>query len=94
MKNALLNLSKSLSTLERASRPASLPLELPPELIDYVASSRNPDIYSREFVEVVQAKNKRLREVQNGLGILREELVAEIGKVIPEMSGKVKREEK
>jgi hypothetical protein len=33
----------------------------PPEIIDYVDSARNPDIYTREFVELVQRGNQDLR---------------------------------
>ena len=30
---------------------------IPPEIIDYVDDGRNPDIYTREFVELVQRGN-------------------------------------
>ena len=34
---------------------------IPPDILSYIDDGRNPDIYTREFVEIVQKKNAHLR---------------------------------
>lgn len=38
-----------------------LNVQLPPELIEYVQSSRNPDIFTRDFVESTMKYNQDLK---------------------------------
>ena len=54
-------------------------MQVPPEILSYVDEGRNPDIYSREFVETVQRGNVMLKGRAQGLAgfrdALRDELV-------------------
>lgn len=67
----------SLQKLSAAS--VALPASVPPEIIDYIEDGRNPDIYTREFVELVQKNNMYLKgksEACRGFrDVLAEELV-------------------
>lgn len=59
------NVAKSLSTLDKIVKKPDNPLHnlrVAPEIIEYVDDARNPDIFSREFVELVQRGNS----VMNG----------------------------
>ncbi|KAI9803638.1 MAG: RNA polymerase II mediator complex subunit [Piccolia ochrophora] len=51
----LTHLVSSLKTLQStAAAPSLADIVIPPEIIAYVEDGRNPDIYTREFVELVQ----------------------------------------
>src|ERR1700712_1273701 len=52
--------SQELQPETDPSNPSLASIQLPPEIIDYVDSARNPDIYTREFVELVQRGNQDL----------------------------------
>lgn len=71
-------LTESLAALTTSAR--LLDTIIPPDIIAYVEEGRNPDIYTREFVELVQRKNALLRgkmEAFRGFAeILQEEMKA------------------
>ncbi|KAF4457475.1 hypothetical protein F53441_525 [Fusarium austroafricanum] len=78
-------LSDSLHTLHNsASPPNNLP-SVPPELIDYVEHGRNPDIYTREFVELVRRGNQVMRGKLNAFGTFRDILAENITTAMPEL---------
>ena len=61
------SVAKSLSTLDEVVTKPSNPLHnlrVAPEIIEYVDDARNPDIFSREFVELVQRGNSVLNGKQ------------------------------
>lgn len=64
---------------------SALPDQIPPEIIDYVDSGRNPDIYTREFVELVQKGNQYLKGRSEALTGFRDALGEEMVKAWPEM---------
>ena len=68
----------SLSSLSIAS--TALSTIIPPDIIAYVEQGRNPDIYTREFVELVQKRNSMLKgkieAFQSFAGILEEDMIA------------------
>jgi mediator of RNA polymerase II transcription subunit 10 len=64
---------------------SSLPAQLPPEVIEYVNSGRNPDIYTREFSELVTRGNAYLRGRSLALSSLAGMLSEEIQKEWPDM---------
>ena len=80
-------LTSSLQSLVRNS--PSVPTLLPPEIIEYVDSARNPDIYTREFVELVQRGNAYLRGKSEALQGFRDALAEEMVREWPEMEGLV-----
>lgn len=51
----------------------------------YVENSRNPDIFTREFVETVQRMNQMLNGRVDAYRMLQEQLAIQISSVIPEL---------
>ncbi|OOF97403.1 hypothetical protein ASPCADRAFT_206235, partial [Aspergillus carbonarius ITEM 5010] len=94
------NLTIALSTLSTHTadthHPDSIPsnsnvndppvhsIQLPPEIIDYVDASRNPDIYTREFVELIQRGNQDLRGKKEAFASFRDVLAREMRGAMPE----------
>lgn len=78
-------LSNSLRTLHiTASPPNNLPF-VPPELLEYVENGRNPDIYTREFVELVRRGNQLMRGKMNAFGTFRDVLAEQMNAAMPEL---------
>ncbi|KAI0131618.1 mediator complex, subunit Med10 [Hypoxylon sp. NC0597] len=86
--NELRTLSSNLQAIHaRAVDPApdrALP-HIPPELIQYVDNGRNPDIYTREFVELVRRGNQLARGKQSAFASFRDVLAGEMDKAMPEL---------
>ncbi|OCK82232.1 mediator of RNA polymerase II transcription subunit 10 [Lepidopterella palustris CBS 459.81] len=89
MKREIQNLIQNLVVLTRSA--PSLPLKIPPDVIQYVEQSRNPDIYTREFVELAQRENQKLKGKSEAFAQLRDILAKEIVTAIPEVRGDVKK---
>ncbi|KAL1961286.1 hypothetical protein VTO42DRAFT_14 [Malbranchea cinnamomea] len=66
-------------------------IQLPPEIIDYVDAARNPDIYTREFVELVQRGNQDLKGKVEAFAGFRDILAQEMASAMPECRREVKR---
>ncbi|KAJ5945533.1 Mediator complex subunit Med10 [Penicillium verhagenii] len=73
------------------SNPSLASVQLPPEIIDYVDSARNPDIYTREFVELVQRGNQDLKGKREAFAGFRDVLAREMRSAMPECRGEVDR---
>ncbi|KAH9883553.1 mediator complex, subunit Med10 [Xylariomycetidae sp. FL2044] len=79
------------STLRQIHRAATAPTpedalpRIPPELIQYVDNGRNPDIYTREFVELVRRGNQLMRGKQSAFADFRDALAGEMDKAMPEL---------
>ncbi|KAI4596966.1 RNA polymerase II mediator complex subunit [Pestalotiopsis sp. 9143b] len=82
------SLQQSLQQIHKtATTPSpeqSLP-HVPPELIQYVENGRNPDIYTREFVELVRRGNQLMKGKQLAFRGFRDVLAEEMGKAMPEI---------
>ncbi|KAL8969303.1 MAG: hypothetical protein Q9183_002061 [Haloplaca sp. 2 TL-2023] len=76
-------LSGSLSQLSNDA--STLPTQIPPEIIEYVDDGRNPDIYTREFVELVQKGNQFMKGKSEAFAGFRDALAEEMVKAWPEM---------
>ncbi|XXH04988.1 hypothetical protein Hte_011412 [Hypoxylon texense] len=59
--------------------------QVPPELVQYVDNGRNPDIYTREFVELLRRSNQLMRGKQSAFLAFRDVLAAEMDKAMPEL---------
>ena len=81
-------LTTSLSTLSTVS--SSLPVELPPEIIEFIEEGRNPDIYTRDLIEVVQRGNRYLKGKSEAFAGFRDVLAEEIVKAKPQSKSDVK----
>ena len=81
-----------MSTLKSlAASPSSSVngIELPPEILDYVDGGRNPDVYTREFIELVQRGNAVLNGKQEGFRSFSEIFAREIARAMPECKSQV-----
>ena len=75
---------RSLQDLSTSA--SSLSTLLTPEIIQYVEEGRNPDIYTREFVELVQKNNAYLKGKSEAIREFRDVLADEIMQEWPEMN--------
>jgi mediator of RNA polymerase II transcription subunit 10 len=92
---SLLNLSQSLTTVNHTanqllSAPSSGP-SVPEPLVAYVEKGRNPDIYTREFVELVRRMNQLAKGKQKAFLSMRDTLAREIQRAMPECAADVER---
>ncbi|KAH7382344.1 mediator of RNA polymerase II transcription subunit 10 [Pyrenochaeta sp. MPI-SDFR-AT-0127] len=75
-----------IQNLVKLSQSApSVGIYIPPEVTTYVENSRNPDIFTREFVETVQRMNQMLNGRVDAYRMLQEQLAWQLSSVIPEM---------
>ncbi|KAK8115089.1 uncharacterized protein PG998_000359 [Apiospora kogelbergensis] len=72
------------ATSSTPSPDQALP-HVPPDLVHYVERGRNPDIYTREFVELVRRQNQTMRGKQTAFGSFRDVLAGEMDKAMPEL---------
>jgi mediator of RNA polymerase II transcription subunit 10 len=84
-------LSDSLRTLHAAASPPNTLPSVPPELLEYVENGRNPDIYTREFVELVRRGNQLMRGKMNAFGNFRDVLAEQMNAAMPELREDVAR---
>ncbi|KAI9720856.1 MAG: hypothetical protein M1812_002695 [Candelaria pacifica] len=82
-------LTSHLRVLARTASP--LPIQIPPEIIAYVDEGRNPDIYTREFVELAQKGNQYLKGKSEAFTSFRNALAREIEGALPELKPDVDR---
>lgn len=68
----------------------SVHVDIPPEVTSYVEGSRNPDIFTREFVETVQRMNQLLKGRAEAYSLMRDILAKDIVSAIPELREDVK----
>ncbi|KAI1321870.1 transcription factor subunit Med10 of mediator complex-domain-containing protein [Xylariaceae sp. FL0255] len=80
----LAQLSSALQAVHRMATTKNLP-RVPPELVQYVDNGRNPDIYTREFVELVRRGNQLMRGKQRAFASFRDVLAAQIESALPEL---------
>ncbi|ROT38556.1 hypothetical protein SODALDRAFT_333161 [Sodiomyces alkalinus F11] len=64
---------------------------IPRELVQYVENGRNPDIYTREFVELVRRGNQLMRGKMRAFAALRDTLAGEMRQAMPEVAADVAR---
>ncbi|KAI1374980.1 mediator complex, subunit Med10 [Hypoxylon crocopeplum] len=89
--NELRTLSATLQAIHARSTADSAALgepplpSIPPELVQYVDNGRNPDIYTREFVELVRRGNQLMRGKQQAFASFRDVLAGEMDKAMPEL---------
>lgn len=84
-------LSRSLQTLHTSASPPNTLPSVPPELLEYVENGRNPDIYTREFVELVRRGNQLMRGKMNAFGTFRDVLAEQMTAAMPELRDDVAR---
>ena len=85
----VLSLSSNLQNVSKSAQEVDK--LLPPELLEYVDNGRNPDIYTREFVELVQQGNKYLKGKSQAFADFRDALAKDMVAEWPEMKDAVDR---
>jgi Transcription factor subunit Med10 of Mediator complex len=81
----------ALRTLAASPTSSVAGIELPPEILDYVDGGRNPDVYTREFVELVQRGNVVLNGKQEAFKSFSEVFAQELASAMPETARQVQR---
>lgn len=76
-------------TLKQSAPSASV--DIPPDIILYVESSRNPDVFTREFVELAQRGNQQLKGRAEAYHLFRDTLAKDIVAAMPELREDVTR---
>ena len=74
-----------------ASSSNATPIRVPPELIQYVDGGRNPDIYTREFVELARRGNQLMKGKQEAFASFRDILAREMASALPEVRSDVEK---
>lgn len=89
MKREMHYLIQSLIKLSQSAPHVAI--VIPPEVTSYVENSRNPDVFTREFVETVQRMNQMLKGQTQGYRMMQDLLAKAVIKGIPELEDDVKR---
>lgn len=74
-----------------ATHPTANFPNIPPELIQYVDNGRNPEIYTREFVELARRGNQLMKGKKEAFGSLRDVLAREMSNALPELRDDIDR---
>lgn len=84
-------LSEFLSDARSAASSADdvAGIDVPLDILTYIDHGRNPDIYSREFVELIAKLNQSISGELDALAQFRAELAAEIIEQFPELEAEV-----
>ena len=84
------DLHRSLLQLHTLASSTSAPAtRVPPELIQYVDGGRNPDIYTREFVELARRTNQLMKGKKEAFASFRDILAREMASALPEVRADV-----
>ncbi|CDK24512.1 unnamed protein product [Kuraishia capsulata CBS 1993] len=84
------NINKVIGQLQEISTSHDLKeYSIPMEVLNYVEDGRNPDVYTREFVEVVRKVNQFLNGKAVGFGRFRDVLGDKIIQEFPELTDSV-----
>ncbi|KAF2107422.1 RNA polymeras-like protein II mediator complex subunit 10 [Lophiotrema nucula] len=82
MKREITSLIQNLVTVSREAPRVAI--DIPPEVTAYVEGSRNPDIFTREFVELAQRMNQMLKGRSEGYLLLLDCMLKDCWAAFPE----------
>lgn len=71
------------------SSPYTYQYPIPVDVISYIEDGRNPDIYTREFIEVTAKSNARLKGKMEGFEKLRNVLSDKLIKEFPRLTDEI-----
>ncbi|CDR37597.1 CYFA0S01e12970g1_1 [Cyberlindnera fabianii] len=83
-----LRLNHTIDELQKLQSPATNSLDnvpVPLDVLQYVEDGRNPDVYTREFVETTRKANQHLRGKMMAMRDLRDVLGKKIASEFPEL---------
>lgn len=90
------NLKRNVDRLKQLNQQSNNPnsqlgnINVPLEVLQYIEEGRNPDVYTREFVEAIRRSNQYQRAKMHGLKQLRNTLADKIVEEFPDMELQVK----
>lgn len=87
LRSELLIVLRALISFSRCSQ--QLDLTVPTDVIAYVEAGRNPDIYTREFVEAAQKLNQERKGRSESYAVFRDALAKEIKEGVPDLRAEV-----
>lgn len=65
-------------------------MHIPREIIVYVQEGRNPEIYTREFVELIMKQNQKLKGKSDAFAQFRDILAREWAGAMPELKPQIR----
>lgn len=89
------NLKRNVDRLFKLNQASNDPesslqnVNIPFEVVQYIEDGRNPDIYTREFVEAIRRSNQYQRAKMHGLKLLRDSLAEKISEEFPDLESAV-----
>ena len=89
------NLKRNVDRLANLNKQSNDPdsqlqnVNVPLEGVQYIEDGRNPDIYTREFVEAIRRSNQYQRAKMHGLRQLRDSLADKIVEEFPDLEPSV-----
>lgn len=85
------NVDRIFKLNQRSNDPQSMlkDVKVPLEVVQYIEDGRNPDIYTREFVEAIRRSNQYQRGKMHGMKMLRDSLAEKIAVQFPELKNEV-----
>ncbi|CAR24561.1 mediator complex subunit NUT2 [Lachancea thermotolerans CBS 6340] len=89
------NLKRNVDRLRQLNKQSNDPesqlnnFNVPIEVAQYIEDGRNPDVYTRDFVEAIRRSNQYQRAKMNALGQLRNKLAEKIIAEFPDMQNNV-----
>jgi len=83
--------SAALAAAHAAAEARAGPAAVPPEPVVYIENGRNPEIYTREFVELIRRNNQLLRGRQLAYGRFRDVFADQVRAALPELRRAVDR---
>ncbi|SCU98131.1 LADA_0H10770g1_1 [Lachancea dasiensis] len=90
------NLKRNVDRLGKLNKQSNDPdsqlnlFQIPIEVLQYIEDGRNPDVYTRDFVEAIRRSNQYQRAKMNGVKQLRDKLAHKIVEEFPDMEASVK----
>ncbi|PUU74295.1 mediator complex, subunit Med10 [Tuber borchii] len=87
--NLIDKLSTQYQTLDSVAAKPELDVAVPREVIQYIEDGRNPDIYTREFIEIVVKQNQFMKGKMEAYRDFRDVLADQIKVSFPELTEKV-----
>ncbi|SCU93984.1 LANO_0E05358g1_1 [Lachancea nothofagi CBS 11611] len=89
------NLKRNVDRLRNLNRQGNDPnsqlnnFHVPLEVVQYIEDGRNPDVYTRDFVEAIRRSNQYQRAKMNGIKQLRDKLAGKIAEEFPDLQASV-----
>ncbi|KAK9487216.1 transcription factor subunit Med10 of mediator complex-domain-containing protein [Lipomyces starkeyi] len=82
-------LTSQLSELDSSAKDTVADVLVPREIVQYIEDGRNPNVYTREFVELLVKQNQFVNGKMRAMRDFRDVLAEQIRETYPELSNEV-----